>query len=613
MQNNSNMLLHMLKRSGNNPVIGQPVVAAGVNNPAQAQQSIVKPGTNTQSSQSSIAGIKAPTAVAGVSTTTPSSAGLKTYTYKLGNETISKQFADDKAERQFRRDNPFDNYSKAKEMKFLSDIDNMRKNNGGVSVPQMDEYTRLMSKWNYTSSVPQAPSRTNSNQTVPDFLAMTPEMIQKAMEGFTGGGQYYNPDSDPVYKSMYDLANKQADKAGLQTMEAMNDRGILNSTITSDRVGQIKQGASDAVLSSIPGLAANFDNKMANNAAGLQNLLNTVLGAGQFQQGFAEDNQRWDKNFALDEAAVTGRYVSPEAQGLIQGILNSKQYGSTNQNSLNQLASMGYDVSGLGANVNSNLALSSATNMGRNTLAQQEMDLKRSEVMGKESSTTAQGLIQRILQAKQMNEAGQGDRKANTQVQNEARAMLSAMGYDVSGISGNMSYAKASANASKMGAPTLGARELDMKNNQFNAELALENKKLTQDGNQFNREMTYKEEVAKIEADLKSRGLSIDEVRNSISLFQAESDADYKIHQKNLGITDQQAEVATNQAISQALQAPTAADAIDYLTNPKNGLANKGVNINKALQALEYKFPGIKKAVEGGTEQTPTYRDGTTP
>lgn len=545
-------------------------------------------------------------AVAGVSTTTASkpTAGLKTYTYG----SVSKQFVDDKAERQFRRDNPFDAYSKAREMKFLSDIDAMQKGNQGVSVPQMDEYSRLSSKWNYTSTVPQAPSRTNSNQTVPDYLGMTPEMIQKAMDGLSGtGNQYYDPSKDPVYGSMLELSQKQADKAGLQTMEAMNDRGILNSTITTDRVGQIKQGASDAVLASIPGLASNFDNKMANNNAGLQNLLNSVLGAGQFQQTFAEDNLRFDKNFALDEAAVTGRYLSPESQKLLQNVLQSKQYGSTNQDAINKLAASGVDISGLLGGYDT--ALNSSYYAGRDTLAQQDMDLKRSETMGKESSTTAQGLIQRIIQLKQMNEKGQGNRAENTKIQNDARARLSAMGYDVTGISGNVSSAKAQANASKMGAPTLNAQKLAAETSIANKELALKGQELTMQGqqfgqkmafeeNSFNREMNYKEQTAMIEADLKSRGYDIEEVKNSINLFSTQSDADYKLHQQSLGITDKDAKNKTQEVINQLMGAKTAAEALAYLHKNGQSLANQGVNTTEVLKSLTYKFPEINKVLD---------------
>ena len=122
------------------------------------------------------------------------------------------------------------------------------------------------------ASAPQINERWQSKQTIPDYLGMTPDMIQKALAGATSGSQYYDPEQDPVYKSMLELSQKQADAAGLQAMEVMNERGILNSAITADRLGQIKQGASDAVLASIPSLSANHSNKQAQNAASLQNL-----------------------------------------------------------------------------------------------------------------------------------------------------------------------------------------------------------------------------------------------------------------------------------------------------------------------------------------------------
>ncbi|WP_249663489.1 hypothetical protein, partial [Lysinibacillus fusiformis] len=65
-------------------------------------------------------------------------------------------------------------------------------------------------------------------------------------------------------------------------------------------------------------------------------VLSSVIGAGQFQQTFAEDNLRYDKGFdedkrlydkqfALDEAAVTGKYLTQGTQYAVQAILNAKQ------------------------------------------------------------------------------------------------------------------------------------------------------------------------------------------------------------------------------------------------------------------------------------------------
>lgn len=153
----------------------------------------------------------------------------------------------------------------------------------------------------------------NSNQSIPDYGAMQPDMIKAIEAGYANGGRQYDPNTDPAYQAQLLLANKQADAAGLSTMEDMNDRGILNSTITSDRVGQIKQGASDAVIGNIPGMQANYNEQQARNQAGYSDLLKTVMGGGQFQQEFAEGNRRFDKNYQLDEADITGTYNSAEA------------------------------------------------------------------------------------------------------------------------------------------------------------------------------------------------------------------------------------------------------------------------------------------------------------
>lgn len=437
----------------------------------------------------------------------------------------------------------------------------------------------------------------NSNQSIPNFLGMTPDMIQQIMGGYTGGNQYYDPNSDPVYKSMMELATKQADAAGLSTMEDMNERGILNSTITSDRVGQIKQGASDAVLGAIPGLAGNFQNQQANNQAGMQNLLNSILGAGQFQQSFAEGNRQFDKNFSLDEAATTGRYMPAEAQSQINRILELKQINekggissveraknSAEADSIRRtLASLGVDTSAFASNTGYSQALQSIPNMGRNTLAQQDRDLAKTEVMGTQQSVQAQGLIQTILQAKQGNEnkaTTAAQKKANNTAAANARNQLAALGFDVSKLGSNVGYAQALKNADSLGAATLGS------------------KKQAFEEQAFGREMNFKEELAYIEADLKSRGYDIDEVKNSISLFSAQSDADYKIHQQSIGVSDEEAKKATNEIINILMGSKTAADALAYIHEEGANLSSRGVNTTEVLKSLVYKFPEINKVIE---------------
>lgn len=486
---------------------------------------------------------------------------LKTYSYQLGDQTISKQFADDKAERAYRRENPYDNYSKAVEMKYLSDIDKMSASNSGISDLQMAEQKRLAEKWNYTSSIKEAPSRTNSNQTIPDYLGMTPDMIKQAMNGYTSGSQYYDPSKDPVYNSMLELSQKQADKAGLQAMESMNDRGILNSTITSDRVGQIKQGASDAVLASIPGLAGNFDAKQSSNAAGLQNLLSTVLGAGQFQQSFAEDNLRFDKNYQLDEAKVTGRYSSVESKKAMDDLASAMSI-LQNKSSTSQQKIVAQQKADAAKQV---LAVNGINGTGvTDTMTSQQM-------LGKISSLPAPTLAWRD--------------QVHTQ------------GMDKSNLALNQDKLQFEKDAFN--------KELAFKQDSFGREQSFKE-------NSFDREMNFTEQNALIKADLESRGLDLEEIKLGIDRFSAESDAEYKAINSQLGLDDNTAKANTNAAIGEAMKASSAADALEFLSRSASSWAASGVDIRKVIDAVNQRFPELKAlAGDGGESSTSPY--GTTP
>lgn len=472
----------------------------------------------------------------------------------------------------------------------------------------------------------------NSNQSIPDFMGMTPEMIQKALGMSTEGSQYYDPEQDPVYKSMLELSQKQADKAGLNAMELMNERGILNSTVTADRIGQIKQGASDAVLGAIPGLANAFNNKQANNSQSVQNLLNSVLGAGQFQQSFAEDNRRFDKGFSLDEAKVSGRYVSPEAEQALQALFDAKDANERGgitaeeraansrkaDESRRLLASLGYDVTGLASNIGLDRAQQNSANvLGRDSLPQQEMDLSKTEVMGSQQDKVAQGLIDTILKSKEANERGgisAAQRQSNSNAANAARSQLSALGFDVSKLDSNVGLSKATQNISGMGQATLKAlseqanqqhnkdklafekdafgREMDFKEGSFGREMDFKE-------GSFDREMNYKEQVAMIDADLKARGLDIDEARVSISRFTAQSDAEYKQFQMDNGISEQNASKNTNMAIGEVMKSRSAAEAIEFISDSASSWAKQGVDIREVMKAIDQRFPGASEAVSG--------------
>jgi hypothetical protein len=76
--------------------------------------------------------------------------------------------------------------------------------------------------------------------------------LMNRFEGMMNQPTTYNPEADPRYQAYKKLYEKQAGVASQNAMETFNDRGILNSTVTSDRLGQIQQDAQQNALAAIP-------------------------------------------------------------------------------------------------------------------------------------------------------------------------------------------------------------------------------------------------------------------------------------------------------------------------------------------------------------------------
>lgn len=114
--------------------------------------------------------------------------------------------------------------------------------------------------------------------------------------GFT-----YDPTTDAAYKSLQDLATKNAKTASNEALETMNDRGILNSTVTSDRLGQIEQTAQDAVTAQVPTLQNAAYSKYMDKLSTLNNLWNSTVAQAQQERSFGEDKRRWELGYQLDK------------------------------------------------------------------------------------------------------------------------------------------------------------------------------------------------------------------------------------------------------------------------------------------------------------------------
>ncbi|MNW51178.1 hypothetical protein D3C74_286580 [compost metagenome] len=194
----------------------------------------------------------------------------------------------------------------------------------------------------------------------------------------------YDVNSDPEYQAALKRAQTNIQTGNNQAQAEMNRRGILNSTITSDRMGEIAANEmgrveTDVVPSLVSQAYQRYQNQQAQEQQQFQNLGTTAqMYQGEDQRGFGN---------RVTAAGITGSWMPEGAQTIIDNILQLKQQaeapGVTAQqraqysgqaNGLRaQLANMGINANQYAANVNSTAAR--AVNPGIRTLQAQQQDL----------------------------------------------------------------------------------------------------------------------------------------------------------------------------------------------------------------------------------------------
>jgi hypothetical protein len=117
------------------------------------------------------------------------------------------------------------------------------------------------------------------------------------LDSLMSKGFSYDPNSDQAYQSLKSTADVQAKSASKNAMEDLNARGILNSTVTSDRLGQIQQSAQDAVTAQIPTLMNSAYGKYMDKVNGLKSLWDDMVGQATSERAYQEDSRRWNLDF----------------------------------------------------------------------------------------------------------------------------------------------------------------------------------------------------------------------------------------------------------------------------------------------------------------------------
>ncbi|MBA9088717.1 hypothetical protein FHR92_005235, partial [Fontibacillus solani] len=199
----------------------------------------------------------------------------------------------------------------------------------------------------------------------------------------------YDANSDPAYQAALQRARTNIDQGNSAAQAEMNRRGILNSTITSDRMGEIASNEMGRVETDVlPSLMqAAYQRYMDQENMKNQQLSNL----GSVAQMYINEDQRGIDN-TNTRAQLTGYLPGgEEAKGLVNQLMSLKQQAETKGVTAaertklsNQadgiramLSQMGVDASQYGANVNYNTA-SQVTPTIR-TLAGQQLDMSRND------------------------------------------------------------------------------------------------------------------------------------------------------------------------------------------------------------------------------------------
>lgn len=152
-----------------------------------------------------------------------------------------------------------------------------------------------------------------------EFQTKQNDLMTK-FEGMINQPTTYNPEADPRYQAYKTLYEKQAKKASQNAMETTNERGILNSTITSDRLGQIEQDAQGNALAAIPEFYAQDQQAQQNKLRSVGELLGFVTDEARNAQDVNYRDKTFDRG-VLESDRSFGRGVLENDRNYDRGVL----------------------------------------------------------------------------------------------------------------------------------------------------------------------------------------------------------------------------------------------------------------------------------------------------
>lgn len=208
----------------------------------------------------------------------------------------------------------------------------------GTSYAQLSDITNALKQNNLAAGQANAPYQVSLNDLLSRFNQQSSRPFQ------------YNPQADPQYQALLQQAQRGAQQATRTAEEELNARGILNSTVTSDRLGQIQQQAQQSVTDLIPQLQQQAYSQRQNE---LNNLLQQLglyqgLEAQQYERGFnqqqfTEQQRQFNQQYGLQEQQLQAELENNKFyRGLQQQQLDLQKQQQNLENAWNRVNQLGY-------------------------------------------------------------------------------------------------------------------------------------------------------------------------------------------------------------------------------------------------------------------------------
>lgn len=400
-----------------------------------------------------------------------------------------------------------------------------------------------------------------SNQYLEDANKLMSQLNQMINTPFT-----FTAEDDPTYQAAQKLAQAGAKTATRNALETMNDRGIINSSVTSSQLGQIEQEAELKPLELIPQLQQNAYSQRQQGITDNYNMMNTLLSAGQNQQAFAAQ-------LPMQEAALTGQYLSGEAQDTINQILALKtkaetagttkeqktEYSKQAEALRNKLSTFGVDPSMFGSGVN----LSQAS--------------KNMSTAGKLTTEAQSSLLNTLLGLGQT----YGSLPKGTGTMAESLPMYSGLSSMLTSLEGKPTSAQQ--------AQTFN-QNLAAKDQSFNQNMATKTFDLNVE--KFNFDKTTQANQTKIAW-----------AQQSLQEAKFNQDTDYQNWLKSNQMTETQGLSATNGYMTQLMAMGSRENAMSYIVENAQSIIGDGANVSTLMASIDAIYPAAKQSETSGLTQ----------